>query len=77
MKAETTELKAKDSAKLKHVDQVHKLNQSLEERVKAYDSQVQRLRMQVAALEGDSAMVEQLAKSSDQDTIKDLQKRLQ
>jgi hypothetical protein len=33
--------------------------------------------MQVAALEGDQAMVDQLAKTGEQDLIKDLQKRLQ
>lgn len=76
LRSETLELKAKDSAKLRHVDQISKLNASLEERVKAYESQMQRLRMEINALKGDGDSVDMLSKSGEGDIVADLQGRL-
>ncbi|KAM0789473.1 hypothetical protein ACM66B_000293 [Microbotryomycetes sp. NB124-2] len=76
LRTEATQLKAKDWDKVKFVEAIKTLNQSQAERLAAYESQVKRLRMQVAAAEGDLAMVESLAKTGEEDIVLDLQKRL-
>ncbi|KAK4054236.1 E3 ubiquitin-protein ligase bre1 [Microbotryomycetes sp. JL201] len=76
LRTEATQLKAKDWDKIKFVESIKTLNKSQAERLVAYESQVKRLRMQVAADRGDLAMVENLAKTNDEDLVSDLQKRL-
>ncbi|KAK4054643.1 E3 ubiquitin-protein ligase bre1 [Microbotryomycetes sp. JL221] len=76
LKTETTQLRSKDWDKMKFVEALKTLNTSQTERLKAYSSQVKRLRMQVAAAEGDLTMVETFSQTDEQDLVNDLRQRL-
>lgn len=82
-RAEATELRARESEKVKNLDQLKTLAQSREDRIAAYASEVRRLKMQIAAAEGDAATVDAYAATVDAyagaeegDIVKDLQGRL-
>lgn len=75
-RAELTELKAKESEKVKNLDQLRLLASSREDRVIALGSEVRRLKMQIAALEGDGMAVDMYAEEQEENVVKDLQGRL-
>lgn len=75
-RAESTELRAKESEKVRNLDQLKTLVGSREERIAAYSSEVRRLKMQIAAANGDSTTVDLLGAAEEEDIIQDLQKRL-
>ena len=75
-RAELTELKAKESEKVKNLDELRLLARSREERIIAFGSEVRRLRMRLAALEGDAAGVDMHANEEEENVVKDLQSRL-
>lgn len=76
LRGEASQLKARDWDRVKLIDQIKTLNKSQEERIVAYASETTRLRMQVAAANGDAALVETLAKTDEKDLVSDLQSRL-
>lgn len=75
-RAEATELRARESEKVKNLDQLKTLAQSREDRIAAYASEVRRLKMQIAAMEGDATSVDLYAGAAEVDIVKDLQGRL-
>ncbi|GAA5865168.1 hypothetical protein JCM1840_003930 [Sporobolomyces johnsonii] len=78
LRAEASELKAKEGDRAKALDELRVLAESRAARLEAYRSEVQRLRMDRAAKEGDLEGVEMRA-SGDKDEdelVKDLQTRL-
>ncbi|KAL8291986.1 hypothetical protein RQP46_001452 [Phenoliferia psychrophenolica] len=75
-RAEATELRAREAEKVKNLDQLRTLAQSRLDRIAAYASEVRRLKMLIAAHEGDGASVDLLAGAEEVDIVKDLQGRL-
>lgn len=76
LRAESTELRAKELEKVKNLDQLKVLASSREDRIVAYESEVRRLKMQIAAAKGDTATVELLGTVVETDIVNDLQARL-
>lgn len=75
-RAEAQELKVRDADKQRYVGEIKTLVTSKEERIAAYDSEVRRLKMHIAATKGQSETVELLAARSEEDIVHDLQSRL-
>ncbi|KAK4703986.1 E3 ubiquitin-protein ligase BRE1, partial [Phenoliferia sp. Uapishka_3] len=75
-RAEATELRARESEKVKNLDQLKTLASSREDRIAAYASEVRRLKMEIAAKEGDATSVDLYAGAEEADIVKDLQGRL-
>lgn len=75
-RAEAQELKVRDADKQRYVGEIKSLVSSKEERITAYDSEVRRLKMQIAASKGQGETVELLAARSEEDIVNDLQTRL-
>ena len=61
--AEVQELRTKESEKCRHVEQMRVLAEARQTRIDTLVSQTYRWRMRLAALEGDAALVEELAKA--------------
>ncbi len=75
-RAEATELKVRDADKQRYVGEIKTLVSSKEERITAYDSEVRRLKMHIAATKGQAETVKLLAERSEDDIVHDLQARL-
>ncbi|GAA5938425.1 hypothetical protein JCM1841_005359 [Sporobolomyces salmonicolor] len=78
LRAEASELKAKEGDRAKALDELRVLAESRAARLEAYRSEVQRLRMDRAAKDGDLEGVEMRAsgEKDEEELIKDLQARL-
>lgn len=61
---------------MKSFDELKTLAVSREDRIAAFTSEVRRLKMQLAALQGDGATVDVYASGEEEDVIKDLQGRV-
>lgn len=75
-RAEAQELKVRDADKQRYAGEIKTLVTSKEERITAYDSEVRRLKMHIAATKGQAETVELLSARSEEDIVHDLQARL-
>lgn len=75
-RAETSELRARDSDKAKAMEETTKLSHSRKERVTALESEVKRLKVALRALKGDKEGVEMLVKGEEDDVVQMLREKL-
>ena len=75
-RAEISELRARDSDKMKASEEVTKLSGSRQERITALESEVKRLKMSLRALKGDKEGVEMLLKGEEEDAVHLLREKL-
>ncbi|SCZ89366.1 BZ3500_MvSof-1268-A1-R1_Chr9g10383 [Microbotryum saponariae] len=77
LRAEASELKARDTEKFTSVNDLNVLVKSREDRITALLSEVRRLKMVKAASEGDAKRVEMHAAADEEDLVKDLSSRIE
>lgn len=75
-RAELTEVRAKDSERSKASEMLKVLAASREERIAAFSSEVRRMKMELAAREGDVTTMELYASKDEAGIVKELQGRL-
>lgn len=75
-RSEMTEIRVKEGDKMKSLEQLKTLATSREDKIGALMSEIRRLKMRIAAAEGDAVTVDLLGTGEEEDIIKDLQARL-